>query len=283
MTARSSDIAIEELPRNAAGLATTAGALTHLQEQLPAFLEELVTNAGAERLIVQLDGGVETTVAATLAVEALGPERVTGLLLPAFMSHEATMRNAEAIATSLGIEADRIHLQPVLAAFQEAIGGSSGPTDDLVATNNALSRLRMACAYYVANTANGLVVGTVNRTEYLLGSLTKHGEIGADCLLLGDLYRTEVRALADAIGIPENITVESSTPSFQGEGSHSGELDAPTETIDRVLRLHVDEGVGMTATAERVGVDPALVDRIAQWCARTEHKRRLPPTPGIVE
>nr|WP_245852966.1 NAD(+) synthase [Natrinema ejinorense] len=275
-----SDAPLADLPRSSDGLATTDDALARLRERLPRFLEERVADAGADRLVVSLDGGVETALAATFAVEAVGQDRVTGLVMPAFLSHEAVSRNAEAIATALGIEHRRMQLQPVLAAFQETVGGSDGPADDLVATNNALSRLRMACAYYVANTTNALVVGTVNRTQSLLGSVTKHGETGADCLLFGDLYRTEVEALARAVGIPEELTVETSgSPLHPGE-SPATELDVDPETVDRILRCRIDEGVDAAVVAERAGVDVKLIERLETWSERTSHKRCRPVRPS---
>lgn len=230
-----------------------------------------------------LDGGLETTLAATFAVDAIGADRVTGLVMPAFMSDEATARNAEAVASALEIEYDRLQLQPVVTAFQDAVAGSEGPADDVIATNNALSRLRMAAAYYVANTTDGLVVGTINRTEYLLGAVTKHGDTGADCLLFGDLYGTEVDALARELDVPEDLTVDSSPPSFPADRSSGLDLDLSTETIDRILRLHVDEGVEAAVVADQVDVELATVERLAEWCATTRHKRRPLRTPGRAE
>lgn len=268
-----------DLPRDSDGLATTPAALSQLEERLSSFLDKLVADAGAERLVVGLDGGIETTLAATLAVDTLGQDAVIGLVMPAFMSHEATARNAETVATALGIDHSRLQLQPVLAVFQEAVGEPTGPTDDLVATNNALSRVRMACAYYVANTMDALVVGTVNRTEYLLGSITKHGDTGADCLLFANLYRSEVQALAEGIGIPPDIIAEQVDGRYEGESVVS-ELQIEPKTIDRILRLHVDKGEKATTVADKTDVDPSLVQRLFEWCTQTRHKRNHPPTSG---
>lgn len=281
MTATGSDTAVRDLPRDSDGLATTDEALAILRERLPAFLEGLVADAGADGFVVRLDGSVETAVAATLAADAIGADRVTGLVMPAFISHEGVARNAEAVAESLGIDHSRLQLQPVLAAVQEAVGESDGPVDDVLATNNMLSRLRMACTYYVANTSNALVVGPIDRTRYLLGSATKHGETAADCLLFGDLYRTEVRALARQIGIPEDLTAETvGSPLYAGQSAIE-QLDVPPETVDRILRLRFDEDVAAATVADRLEVDPALVDRLDEWCVRTRHKRQQPPMPGV--
>lgn len=266
----------EDLPRDSDGLATTEEALSILRERLPAFLDELVADAGADRLVVRLDGSVETALAATLAVEAVGADRVTGLVLPAFLSDEAMARNAEAVATALGIEYARLQLQPVLTAFQEAVAATDGATDDLIATNNLLSRLRMTAAYYVANTTNALVVGTITRTDYLLGSVTKHGETGADCFLLGGLYRTEVDALARSVGVPTDITDGSPLHSVTSDRSGSADLEISEDTIDRILRLHVDTGLESAIVADRLDVDVSTVERLAEWHAETEHKRVQP-------
>ncbi|WP_049925220.1 NAD(+) synthase [Halopiger goleimassiliensis] len=279
MTAADSGTLQTDVPRNDRGLATTDEAATRLEAAFPRFLERLVADADADGLVVGLDGGVETALAASFAVDAVGADDVTGLVMPAFMSHEAVTRQAEAVASSLGVDALKLHLQPLLAAFKETVGQSAGPSDDLVAGTNALSRLRMACAYYVANTTNALVVGPINRTQYLLGAATKHGETAADCLLFGDLYRTEVESLARAVGVPEELTVETSgSPLHPGE-SPAATLEISPEEVDAILRLHVDEGLGKDAVAERIDVDPTIVDRLREWCDRTDHKRRLPPTP----
>ncbi|OLZ41435.1 NAD+ synthetase [Natrinema saccharevitans] len=271
---------LADLPRGPDGLATTDDALSRLRDRLPAFLERVLVDAGADGFVVPLDGGVETALTATFAVDAAGADRVTGLVMPAFLSHEATSRNAEAVATSLGIDHSRLQLQPVLAAFQETIGGSSGPADDPVATNNALSRLRMTCAYYVANATNALVASPINRTQYLLGSVAKHGETGADCLPFAGLYRTELEALARAVGIPEDLTVETSgSPLHPGE-SPATALEIDPETVDRILRRRIDEGVDVPTVADRTGVEAETVERLEAWVERTRHKRRRPTRPS---
>ncbi|AGB32537.1 NH(3)-dependent NAD(+) synthetase [Natrinema pellirubrum DSM 15624] len=280
MTVSGFDSPIADLPRGSDGLATTDDALSRLRERLPTFLERVVADAGAEGVVVPLDGGVETALAATFAVDAVGQDHVTGLVMPAFLSHEAVSRNAEAVATSLGIDHSRLQLQPVLAAFQETIGGSSGPADDLVATTNALSRLRMTCAYYVANATDALVAGPINRTQYLLGSVAKHGETGADCLPFAGLYRAELEALARAVGIPEDLTVEAAGSPLHPGGSPATGLDADPETVDRILRRRIDEGVDAGTVADRTGVETETVERLAAWVERTRHKRRQPVRPS---
>ncbi|ARS90965.1 NAD(+) synthase [Natrarchaeobaculum aegyptiacum] len=269
-----------DVPRGTDGLATTPAACSSIHEQSRAFLETMLTDAGAQRLVVGLDGGVGAALSATLAVEAVGESRVTAFVMPAYVSHEAVAQTAQAVASTLGIEHSRLQLHPVLAAFQETIADSSGPAEDLIATTNALSRLRMACLYYAANATDGLVVGAADRTQYLLGSVTKHGETGADCLPLAGCYRTEVRALAEEVGLPEDLVVESpGSPLYPGT-SPIGSLEVDVETVDRILRRRIDDGREVATVAEDIGVEPSLVEKLESWCARTAHKRRPPRVPS---
>lgn len=267
-----------DLPRDETGLATTTVALRRLQELLPEFLVDLVRDADAEGLVVPLDGGVATATAAALAVDAVGADDVLGLTMPAGLTDEATARTAETVAEMLGIDHRRLQLQPVVAAFQETVGDADGPADDLVATDNAVERFRTATTYYFANRREALVVGPVDRTARLLGSATKYGETGVDCFLFGDLYRTEVRALAAAMDLPVDMLATERAP--PGDATDAARLDVDAETVDRALRLHVDEGREPRAVADRLGIDRSVLARLTEWCAATRHKRHMPPKPS---
>lgn len=270
-----------ELPRDERHLATTPRARRRLTELLPTFLEELLAEAGAERLVVTLDGSVDSAVAATMAAEAVDPGDVVGLVTPVHKSHEVAARDAGALASALGIDHRRCTIRPVLAAFQEVLGRVADEPDDTVALANAQERFRMACAYYLANTENALVVGSVNRTDRLLGTTAKYGDTGADCHLLGDLYRTEVRALAEGLGVPDELTADSPRGGFEAGSSGVADFPLDDRTLDRTLRLCIDEGYSPEATADRLGVDPTLVQRVLRWCRTTRHKRHHPPKPSM--
>lgn len=272
---------ILELPREETGLATSKPAVRRVQQLLPAFLEDGVAEAGADGLVVRLDGSVETAVAAALAVDAVGADRVTGLVMPAQLNDEAPARDAEAVASILDVDYRRLALQPLLTAFQRVVGTAGSPADDLVAVGNAGERFRMACAYYVANTTNRLVVGTVTRTERLLGSVTKYGENGVDLSLFGDLYRTEIRALARDMDLPEVILDGTRRRTGNAEPTDAEKLGVGQTTLDSLLHFSIDEQEPDVAVAERVDVDEAVVRRARRWCARTRHKRHQPPKPSM--
>ncbi|MDS0222813.1 NAD(+) synthase [Haloarcula sp. S1AR25-5A] len=270
-----------KLPREDNGLATSKAATRRIQGILPVFLENKIIEAEANGLVVPLDGSVESTVAAALAVDGIGADYVTGLVMPVQLNDEAPARTAETVASLLDIECHRLQLQPVLTAFQRVVGDTGEPTDDLVAMQNASERFRMACKYYVANTRNELVVGTVPRTDRLLGSVAKYGENGTDLSLFGDLYRTEIAALADALAVPSEILDHSSQPLDHTSATDAAELGIDQTELDSILHFAIDKDCSAPVVADRVGVAQSVVERAIQWCARTRHKRHTPPKPSM--
>jgi len=273
--------ATPSLPRDERGLATTTDALLELEEHVPRVLRSHLEAADYDRIVLTLDGTAKTALAATLATEAVGSASVTGLVMPAFISQEATARDAEAIATGLDIEHERVQLYPALAAFQEAVEDSSGRAGDLVATERTLARLRMAATYHVAETTNAVVIGGTTRTEILLGSATKYGDTGVDCLPFGGLYRTEVCALADHVGIPDALTSGPDTSASQARSPTAIDGGLSDRTVDEILRLSVDHGLDRATVANRTGVDNAHVERLTDWVKRTAHNRQYPPSAPL--
>ena len=270
-------------------------------DRIASFLRDAVADADADGVVINMSGGLDSTVTAALAVEALGPERVYGLILPCNKIGALHARDAEGLADALGIEHDTIHIQPLFAAFGSVAPDRFDLHDEPVLTGNAIARLRMTIAYLAANATDCLVCGTTNRSERLLGYTTKHGDGAADILPIGDLYKTEVRVLAAALDVPEFVVEKPPTAGFLPGQRDVDDLGAPYEVIDAVLRAAVDEGVGNAATdadadpvaiAERVASradaldgsdtspDPELVVRLLERYRSTAHKRRTPPTPG---
>lgn len=270
-----------KLPREEHGLATSKAATRRIQGILPVFLEHKLIDAEANGLVVPLDGSVESTVAAALAVDGIGADYVTGLVMPVQLSDDGPARTAETVASLLDIDCHRLHLQPVLTAFQRVVGEVGEPTDDPVAIQNAGERLRMACKYYVANTRNELVVGTVSRTDRLLGSVAKHGENGVDLSLFGDLYRTEIEALADALAVPSELLDHSPPPMEHTGATDVAALGIDQQDLDSILHFAIDRGCSASTVADKIGVGESVVERTIRWCASTRHKRHTPPKPSM--
>lgn len=239
------------------------------------FLAGRVSRADRSGVVVEIGGGLSAAVTTMLAVDALGRERVYGLLLPAYMSAEADARTAELVAEGLGIDYETVQLLPFVHLFRELSAPEVDRPEGVRAMENAVDRMRAAAAYYAANTMDRLVLGTESRTEWLLGTATKYGVRRGDLLPLGHLYRTEVRNLADHIGIPVGVY---DRPLGERRPVEGVEVDGPT--VDAVLGRLVDEDVGIARAAEELGVDERAVQALAERHARSRHMRAPPPTPA---
>ena len=256
------------------------------RERVRSFLADRVGAAGAEGVVVNMSGGLDSTVTAALAVEALGADRVYGLILPCNKVGAPHARDAEALAEALGIEHDTVHLQPLFAQFGAVAPDRFDLHDEPVRSGNAVARLRMTLAYLAANAADSLVCGTANRSELLSGYVTKHGDGAADLFPLGHLYKTDVRALARALDVPEFVVEKPPSAGFLPGQRDADDLGAPYEVIDPVLHLGVDRGLDPESVVDRIAgtgadldVDRELVADLLGRHRATAHKRLPPPTP----
>ncbi|RLM49743.1 NAD(+) synthase [Halorubrum sp. Atlit-28R] len=270
------------------------------RDRIRSFVADRVDAAGADGVVVNMSGGLDSTATAALAVEALGTDRVYGLILPCNKIGAPHARDAEALAEALGIDHDTVHLQPVFAQFGAAVPDRFDLHDEPVRSGNAVARLRMAVAYLAASATDRLVCGTANRSELLLGYLTKHGDGAADLFPLGHLYKTDVRALASELDVPEFVVEKAPTAGFLPGQRDADDLGAPYEVIDPVLHLGVDRGLSPESVVERIaaaltegkspaadtgaGTDLDAVDRelVADLLGRhraSAHKRLPAPTP----
>jgi NAD+ synthase len=246
-------------------------------DRLVDFLADYRERAGADGYVVGVSGGVDSAVAVTLAARAVGPDCVVGLSLPAGPSDPANVADAHDLCARLGVDCRDVDVEPLVAAVRA--GYDAGIDLARLTVGNLRARLRADVCYLVANEANDLVLGTTNRSEYLLGYFTKYGDGAADLRVLADHYKTEVYELARALGLDE---FAAKTPSAElwADQTDAAELGAPYGTIDPILRDLVDEGRSVAETARRVDADAATVRRFAAMVAATDHKRSPPPTPG---
>lgn len=270
-------------------------------DDLQIFIEETVANTSAEGVVVNLSGGIDSTVSATLAAEALGSDRVLGLVLPTEANRPENTNDAIQVAEELVIDYRVIELQDLLDTFSKTVSTvthelpfdpmtdanatmtvSVGPRHDYVeAMGNAAARMRMMIAYFEANTTNKLVLGTGNRTEGLLGYFTKYGDGGVDCQPIGDLYKTEVRQLARTIEVREDIITKEPTAGLWSGQADEVELGAPYEEIDTLLWNLTEVGASVDRVATALGVEPTKVERFARMVETSAHKRERPATPSI--
>jgi len=254
--------------------------LARRREHVADFVQSQVAAAGVDGAVIGLSGGIDSTTTAHVAVEALGADAVRGLVLPGTVSTDENMSDAELVADELGIAYDVV---PIGGMIDAVLEGFPEVADDKVAVGNARARLRAVCSYLVANHEDRLVLGTGNRSEALVGYYTKYGDGAVDCHPLGNCYKSQVRQLARALGVPDAIVEKPPTAGLWEGQTDEAELGLSYEELDPILALHVDGPLSADATARELDVDRETVDRVRELHARSEHKRAMPPAPEPLE
>ncbi|KPN30162.1 putative NH(3)-dependent NAD(+) synthetase [Halolamina pelagica] len=249
------------------------------REEIVSFIEDTVDAAGADGAVLGLSGGIDSTLTAYLAVEALGEEGLHGLTMPARVSDDELMSDAEAVAQSLGIPYDVIEIEPIAEQFDKAFPEG---VDDRTAAGNVRVRTRAVLNYYVANVENRIVLGTGNRSEAMTGYFTKYGDQAVDCNPIGDLYKQQVRQLAAHVGVPHELVMQTPTAEMWAGQTDEEEMGLNYDHLDAVLALHVDGPLSKAATVRYVdGVTEDHVERVVELVERSAHKRSMPPAPGV--
>ncbi len=235
------------------------------------FIRSQLRQAGFERAVLGLSGGIDSALVAYLVAEAIGPEHLLCVLMPFRTSSPASRDDAEEVVLRLGCQSELVEITPMVDGFY-------GPDSDASALRqgNFMARMRMSVLYDRSVTWGGLVVGTGNKTESLIGYTTIFGDSACAFNPVGDLYKSQVRQLAAAIGVPDEIIRKAPSADLWPGQTDEAEAEFSYPELDRLLfwridkRRSVDEVVAM-------GFSRTLVERIDRMVAGAEFKRQVPP------
>ncbi len=238
------------------------------------FIREEITRTGFTRGIIALSGGIDSSLVAYLTVEALGAANVSGVLMPYRTSSPDSRADAELVAQQLGIATRVIEITPMVEPYLERIG------DNPRRRGNVMARMRMIVLYDQSEEFRALVVGTSNKTEYLLGYTTLFGDNAAALQPIADLYKFQVRQLARAVGVPDKLVAKApSADLWQGQ-TDEGELGFSYDEADAVLYRLVDERRRADDVIAQ-GFDGRVVHRIITLIERNQFKRVPPPIAKV--
>jgi NAD+ synthase len=239
------------------------------ERALTGFIRDAIEVTASAGVVVGLSGGVDSALAAALAVRGLGASRVRAFLLPYRQSSPDSATDARAVAGALGLELRQIDITPMIDAYF-----AQEPDADPVRRGNKLARERMAILYDQAKKLGSLVLGTSNKTEILLGYSTIFGDNASSLNPLGDLYKQQVWELSRHLGLPASVTDKPPSADLWPGQTDEAELGFDYATADETLYLLFDQGLSPEEVVAR-GYPRAIVERITQLERQNRYKRRL--------
>jgi NAD+ synthase len=234
------------------------------------FLKAEIERAGLQRAVVGLSGGIDSALVCLLVAEALSPKNVLAVCMPYATSAPESLEHAELLIRQSGVNSRTL---PITAMVDPLLAGI--PADERVRRGNIMARMRMLVLYDQSAEFGALVIGTGNKTEILLGYTTLFGDSACALNPIGDLYKTQVRQLAAAVGVPQVIIDKPPSADLWEGQTDEGELGWTYEKVDRLLYLMVDERYALEDCVE-AGFDPLMVKAVAERVRRNQYKR-LPP------
>ncbi len=237
---------------------------------LRGFIADGVRKVGFERVVVGLSGGVDSSLVTALAVSSLGADDVVAIFMPYRTSDPQSALDAEAVCASLGIAAQTIDITPQVDDYFTRY-----PDADRTRRGNKMARERMSILYDHSMAQRALVLGTSNKTELLLGYGTLFGDMASALNPIGDLYKTQLYALARFLGLPNSVLTKPPSADLWVGQSDEEELGIRYAVVDEILHLLVDQRRSR-AEVVSLGFDATDVDSVIARVRGSQYKRRLP-------
>jgi NAD+ synthase (glutamine-hydrolysing) len=263
-------------------------ALPPVQEVYEALVlgtRDYVGKNGFTEVVIGLSGGIDSSLVATIAVDALGPERVLGVMMPSRFSSPGSLADAEALAANLGIRAITVAIEAAHAAFLDMLAEPFAGTETGLAEENLQARIRGTILMSLSNKFGALVLTTGNKSEMATGYSTLYGDMAGGFAVIKDVPKMLVYALArdrnERAGrdlVPDAVLEKPPSAELRPDQRDSDSLPDYTE-LDPILEGYVEDDLSV-AELEGAGFEPEKVRRVARLVDRSEYKRRQAP-PGV--
>jgi len=241
-----------------------------LRKVLVGFIREEVRKVGLSSVVLGLSGGIDSALVAYLAAEALGGENVHACIMPYRTSNPESEAHARLVIEDTGIKYEVIEITPMVDAYFDLY-----PDADNMRRGNKMARERMTILYDHSAAHCGLVLGTSNKTELLLGYGTLYGDMASALNPIGDIYKTQVWQLSEEMGVPRAIIEKKPSADLWAGQTDEQELGFTYREVDELLYLMVDMRCNRTELMTR-GFTPEFIDLIAGKVQNSHFKRRLP-------
>jgi NAD+ synthase len=246
---------------------------SEVETKILRFIKDYVRKSKMDGVVVGLSGGVDSCTSAALSALAIGGKQVQALMLfEKETRNPEDIRHAKLVAKQYGLNAQMCDITDTLGAFYRSI--PSFDLADKLCKGNVKARTRMIYFYYYANKMNLIVCGSSDKSETMMGYFTKWGDVAADIWPIMDLYKTQVRRLAEHIGISKKIARKPSSPALWPGQAAENELGIKYEQLDLIL-YGLEHFLKVEEIAERLRLKRELVEKVKRRWLSSEHKRRM--------
>lgn len=245
------------------------------QQILTGFIKTEVTRTGLTRAVIGLSGGIDSALSCALAVQALGKENVLAVRMPYKASSKESLSHAQLLIDQLGIQSKTIEITDMVEPLFKLDSEISN-----LRKGNIMARQRMIILYDQSEVFKGLVIGTSNKTEILLGYSTMYGDSASAMNPIGDLYKTQIRQLSRAMNIPSPIIDKAPSADLWADQTDEKELGFTYEEADKLLYLLIDQRYSPQEAIE-AGFDEKFVNSVVNRIRRYQYKRMQPPIAKV--
>ncbi|MDI6730917.1 MAG: NAD+ synthase [Candidatus Altarchaeum sp.] len=236
------------------------------------FIDDYIQRNEVKCIILGVSGGIDSTVCAYLLAK-VNIRKIFVIMPMKGITTPKDIKDAKEISKILNVETTDIEINPVVEKFKEILNFDG--KQDKKTIGNLTARVRMCFLYAIANKNNGIVCGTSDKSEILIGYFTKYGDGGYDIMPIADLYKTQVKILAKHLGISEKITAKKSSPRLWKNQKASDEIGMDYEEIDKILFL-MEKGKNKAQISEETKISTKKVEKISEMNKISQHKRNLP-------
>ena len=241
-----------------------------IQNKIECFLTEEVSQRQSSGVIFGLSGGIDSAVIAALCAKSLKSKSLALVMPDSKVTPRADTEDALKLVDKLGLDYKLIDISLVHSEYSKYLEPNP------LALGNLRARIRSNILYYYANSKNLLVLGSSDRSEYLIGYFTKFGDGASDLLPIVSLYKTQIREFAKSLDIPDSIISKKSSPSLWQGHLAEDEIGLSYEEVDLILYCIVDKNLSLQETSSLSEIDLAVVDKIHKLYKKSEHKRITP-------
>lgn len=246
-------------------------------EILRNFIPATLNQSGKEGVVIGLSGGLDSSVLLRICKDTLGSGRVLALFMPDDLTPRRDFETVRSLAAETEVDLEVVDIADMVRSFYPIFEDRRRQRVEL---GNVKARCRMIVLFHYSHTRNLLVAGTSNKSELLLGYFTKYGDGGADFLPLGDLYKTQVKGMAEHLELPQEILDRVPSAGLWPGQTDEGEIGLSYEMLDSILH-GIELEMSTSEIGEKTGIDSSTIERIEEMVRNSAHKRKLALIPKM--